>query len=63
MLELEMVVSQETIDRISATAAADDKYQLLIEHIQGGRPNYISQVPDANRLYRGFADELIVCGG
>lgn len=63
MLELEMVASQQTIDRIKATAAADDQYQMLIEHIQCGWPNPISQVPDAIRLYRGFADDLIVCSG
>ena len=63
MEDLQMVASQDTVDRIKATAAADESYQLLIKQIQRGWPDNIEQVPESIRLYKGFADELIVCDG
>jgi hypothetical protein len=53
---LQMVASKKTIDQLSAAAAADPIYQLLIDQVKRGGPNVH---PDL-RAYSNFADELTV---
>jgi hypothetical protein len=59
---LQMVASKKTIDQLSAAAAADPIYQLLIDQVKRGWPDDHTTVHPDLRVYSNFADELTVAG-